>query len=77
MKCILVLARSWLYGINTECDALDKYEKLVMKSSIVEPVFVTPWQIHLLFIWIQESTPSTNIIQMSIIFVANAHAVPE
>lgn len=40
-----------------------------MRSLVVEPVFITPWQIHLLSIQIQESTPSTDIIQMSVIFV--------
>lgn len=50
-------------------NALDKHEKLVMRSFVVEPVFITPWQIHLLSIQIQESTPATDIIQMSIIFV--------
>lgn len=55
-KCVFVLTRNWPYGIDTECelDALDKHEKSVMKSFIVEPVFVTPWQIHLLLI--QENT---------------------
>lgn len=50
-------------------NALDRHEKLVMRSLVVEPVFITPWQIHLLSIQIQESTPSTDIIQMSVIFV--------
>lgn len=31
-------------------NALDRHETLVMRSLVVEPVFITPWQIHLLSI---------------------------
>lgn len=47
ITCVFV--RPLPYGINTDLDALDKHEKLVMKSFIVQGVFVTmaePFVIH-------------------------------